>query len=135
MDYEWQICFNHDKSKDDPEEYNAYDKYFYGGNQSYKVVQDFRFAWLRHIHHNPHHWQHWILINDDPDEGEIIMEMPHVCIIEMICDWWAFSWAKGDLTEIFNFYEKNKNYMKLADKTRYEVEHILDTIRESIGGD
>ena len=32
-----------------------------------------------------------------------------------------------------NQYEKNKNYMKLADKTRYEVEHILDAIRESIG--
>lgn len=134
VDYEWQICFNHDKSKDDPEEYNAYDKYFYGNNRSYNVVQDFRFAWLRHIHNNPHHWQYWILINDDPDEGEIIMEMPHLYIIEMICDWWAFSWTKGDLTEIFNFYEKNGKYMKLADKTRYEVEHILDAIRESIGG-
>lgn len=131
VDYEWQICFNHDTSKYDPEEYAAYDEYFYGGNRSYKVVQDFRYAWLRHIHRNPHHWQHWILHNDEPDEGEIIMEMPHVYVVEMVCDWWAFSWAKGDLTEIFNWYDKHKNYMKLNDKTRYEVELILNTIKKS----
>lgn len=132
VDYEWQICFNHDKSKDDPEEYNAYDKYFYGGNQSYKVVQDFRFAWLRHIHHNPHHWQYWILINDDPDEGEIIMEMPHMCIIEMICDWWAFSWSKDNLYEIFDWYEKHKGYMMLHEDTRDLVEEILSEIKAKL---
>lgn len=129
VDYEWQICYNHDQSKYDPEEYDAYDKYFYGGNRSYKVVQDFNYAWLRHIHHNPHHWQYWILNNDDPDEGEVIMEIPHLYIVEMICDWWSFSWTKGDLFEIFEWYEEHKNYIKLHEDTRNEVEHILDVLR------
>nr|DAE02562.1 MAG TPA: hypothetical protein [Siphoviridae sp. ctmYS12] len=30
------------------------------------------------------------------------MDMPYNYIIEMICDWWAFSWNKGNLQEIFN---------------------------------
>ena len=76
---EWQTCFAHDQSKSEPDEYEPYDAYFYGGNRSYAVVQDYRRAWLLHIHRNPHHWQHWILINDDPNEGEIILEMPYIC--------------------------------------------------------
>lgn len=68
-DSAWQTEFEHDASKSNPDEYEAYDAYFYGGNRSYAVVQAFQYAWLLHIHRNPHHWQHWVLINDDPDEG------------------------------------------------------------------
>lgn len=129
---EWQIQYGHDKSKDDDAEYEAYDRYFYGGNRSYAVVQDFRRAWLRHIHQNRHHWQHWILINDDPNEGEILMDMPINDIIEMICDWWAFSWAKGNLYEIFSWYDAHKDYMKLSDHTRKRVEDILAQIKTKL---
>jgi len=132
FDYEWQICMSHDQSKSDPEEYDAYDKYFYGGNRSYAVVQNFNFAWLRHIHLNPHHWQHWVLIHDEPDEDMTIMEMPYNYIIEMICDWWAFSWQKGNLEEIFKWYEDHGKYMKLHDKTRKTVESILEQLKDKI---
>ena len=130
--HEFQIRYNHDKSKDLEDEYNAYDAYFYGGNRSFEVVQNFRYAWLKHIHRNDHHWQHWVLINDDPNEGEIIMDMPYNCIIEMICDWWAFSWNKGKLDEIFDWYDEHKNYMKLSDKTRDVVESILGLIKDKL---
>lgn len=128
----WQVVFNHDTSKNEPDEYDAYDAYFYGGNRSYAVVQEYRRAWLRHIHRNPHHWQHWVLINDDPNEGEIVMDMPYEYIIEMICDWWAFSWAKGNLNEIFNWYDEHKNHMKLGDNTRKTVDSILGDIKTKL---
>lgn len=131
-EYEWQIGMAHDQSKSDQAEYDAYDKYFYGGNRSYAVVQEFNKAWLHHIHHNPHHWQHWVLINDDPGEGMIILDMPYNYILEMICDWWAFSWNKGNLDEIFNWYDEHKAYMKLSDKTRRTVEDILDKLRAKL---
>lgn len=131
-DVEWHLCFHHDKSKTEPDEYGAYDKYFYGKNRSYQVVQDFNYAWLQHIHRNPHHWQYWVLINDDPDLGEIILDMPDIYIIEMICDWWSFSWSKGDLTEIFKWYEERKEYIKLSEKTRRGVENILNMMKEKL---
>lgn len=131
--YGHQICFAHDHSKSEPDEYEAYDAYFYGNNRSYEVVHNFRRAWLQHIHRNPHHWQHWVLINDDPKEGEVILDMPYNYIVEMICDWWAFSWAKGDLTEIFGWYEQHKEYMKLSNKTRNTVEHILLQMMTKLG--
>ena len=131
-DLEWQITIEHDFSKDDPEEYNAYDDYFYGKNRSYDVVQNFNYAWLRHIHFNPHHWQYWILRNDDPNEGEKILDMPYNYIIEMICDWWSFSWDKGDLTGIFNWYDQRKEYIKLSSKTRDTLENIFKLMKEKL---
>lgn len=132
FDYGWQICFAHDQSKSELDEYEAYDAYFYGGNRSYSVMRAYERAWLIHLHRNPHHWQHWILINDDPKEGEIILEMPYNYVIEMICDWWAFSWAKGNLTEIFSWYNEHKDYMKLHPKTRKNVDDILEKIRAKL---
>ena len=131
-DLEWQICFGHDESKMKKDEYDAYDAYFYGGNRSYQVVYDFRKAFNTHIHRNPHHWQYWVLIHDDPDERETILDMPDNYIIEMICDWWAFSWAKEDLTEIFKWYDEHKDYIKLSDNTRFIVERILNMIKRKL---
>lgn len=128
-DYEWQIGINHDWSKRSQEEYDAYDMYFYGNNRSFAVVQEFNKAWLHHIHNNPHHWQHWVLINDESGEGTICIEMPHKYVIEMICDWWSFSWNSGDLEEIFDWYDKHKKNIQMHDDTRKEVEFILKKIK------
>jgi len=134
FDFEWQIGLNHDQSKTKQDEYDAYDAYFYGGNRSFSVVQEFKKAWLLHIHRNPHHWQYWILINDDPEEGEVLIEMPYDYILEMICDWWAFSWDKENLNEIFAWYEEHKNYIKLHPNTRNTVEFILNQIKTKLEG-
>lgn len=121
---------HHDDSKMSEDEYNAYDDYFYGKlygkSRSFEVVENFNRAWLLHIHRNPHHWQYWILRNDDPDEGEILIDMPDCYIIEMICDWWSFSWKKEKLTEIFAWYNERKDYIKLSSYTRKKVENILN---------
>ena len=127
-----QQILMHDKSKFDREEYDAYDAYFYG-EKTPEVEENFQKAWLRHIHLNPHHWQYWVLINDDPGEGEVLIEMPCNYIIEMICDWWAFSWAKGDLSEIFAWYEEHSSYIRLASETRKIVEDILWELRGRLG--
>lgn len=127
-DTEYNCIYAHDMSKSNKDEYDAYDVYFYGGNKSNQVVEDFRRAWLLHIHRNPHHWQHWVLLNDDPNEGEIILDMPDCYIIEMICDWWSFSWKTGNLLEILEWYNKRKDYIKLSKYTRDKVENILHKI-------
>lgn len=124
-----KIINEHDASKNDPEEYDAYDNYFYGRNRSFAVVEYFNKAWLHHIHNNPHHWQHWVLINDEAKEGTTCIEMPYPYVIEMICDWWAFSWSKNNLFEIFRWYEDHKDHIKLHDRTRKIVEGTLNKIK------
>lgn len=123
---------HHDNSKYEVAEYGPYDEYFYGSEKTTEVKKNFNLAWLHHIHHNPHHWQHWILINDEPGEGMVILDMPYNYIVEMVCDWMSFSWAKGNLYEIFSWYDKHKEYMKLSEKTRESVEDILDKIKAKL---
>lgn len=126
------IEFAHDRSKLEKDEYEAYDKYFYGGNRSHEVVSNFNKAWLLHIHRNPHHWQHWVLINDDPKNGSVAIDMPYDYIVEMICDWWSFGFVKGELTELFTWYDNRKDYIIMSDKTRFTVEDILKKIKEKL---
>lgn len=121
----------HDESKYKREEYEAYDGYFYGGNRSYDVVTAFDYAWLIHQRRNPHHWQYWVLIQDD-QAGLKPLIMPNSYILEMIADWWSFSWKSGNLEEIFDWYEKHKNGMLLHDRTRKIVEKILDEMHLKI---
>ena len=120
---------SHDLSKYSTEEYEAYDNYFYG-KQTEKVKTDFNYAWLHHIHNNPHHWQHWVLINDD--DGTHALEMPKEYVIEMISDWWAFSHKSGNLYEIFDWYKSHTKKMVLHDKTKKLVEDILDKIKAEL---
>lgn len=119
----------HDASKYTDEEYEAYDNYFYGAKTK-EVKEAFNYAWLHHIHHNPHHWQYWVLINDE--DGTIALEMPENYVYEMICDHWAFSHKSGNLYEIFDWYETHKKNMILHLTTRKLYENILDKIKEEL---
>jgi hypothetical protein len=121
----------HDISKWDDEEFFAYCEYFYGNNKDAKeTLEDFDYAWLRHQHNNPHHWQHWLLRQDDGDVKAL--EMPYLNVIEMVCDHWAFSWVKDDLYEIFEWYDNNASKMVLHENTKSLYESILEKIKNKL---
>ena len=121
----------HDFSKTMADEYPAYDAYFYGGNRSSKVVHEFELAFLKHLHRNPHHWQYWVLMDDGKAEHiEKVFEMPYEDVLEMVCDWWSFGWAKGDPFTIFTWYDEHKDGIKLHPKTRKTVEDVLETLKQ-----
>ena len=117
----------HDSSKWTTEEFNSYMEYFYGKG---KNVEEFNYAWLHHIHNNPHHWEYWVIYQKD--KSSIVLDMPIQYIIEMICDWWSFSWKKNDLFEIFTWYENNKDSIELSIKTREFVENILFELKKQL---
>ena len=121
---------NHDQSKDSPEEYSAYDAYFYGREKTDKVKNDFDYAWLHHQHLNPHHWQHWLLVNDDPGSKSKVLEMPPEYIYEMIADWWSFSLKNEKPFEIFDWYNKHLDTIVLGVETEKIVNDILNKMKE-----
>ena len=126
-DYIGTIIARHDESKYDDEEYFAYCEYFYGDDKDAQTLSDFDFAWLHHQHNNPHHWQHWLLREDDGDHKAL--EMPFEYIVEMISDWWSFSWKKNNLYEIFNWYDNNSEKIILNDNTQKVVADIMSKIK------
>ena len=140
------VC-RHDASKNSQEEYNAYDDYFYADKRTPEILQAFDYAWLHHLHNNPHHWQYWIL---KEDEGSVFnnsmivkpLEMPDIFILEMLADWWSFSWRnflsshdKNDLYEVFNWYNEHTDKMLLHENTKKKVEDILGLLRETLDND
>ena len=127
--------WSHDESKYTSEEYRAYDDYFYSANKTREIKSNFNYAWLHHIHNNPHHWQYWVLINDDESEGTVALDIPYKYVLEMIADWWSFSWKSGNLYEIFDWYDKHKARMILSKNTRETVEEILAEIKEKLDED
>lgn len=129
-DYIGSIVVKHDESKYSDEEYFAYCEYFYGDEKNDEVLTDFDFAWLHHQHNNPHHWQYWLLREDDGDTKAL--EMPYECILEMISDWWSFSWKKNDLYEIFNWFDDNIEKIILHDNSRKTVEDIMSKIKSKL---
>lgn len=131
---EWNIGV-HDLSKYGKEEYDAYDEYFYGSNKDdVRVKERFNKAWLHHIHNNPHHWQYWVLIEDDPENGRnfVCIEMPKHYIIEMVCDWWAFSWASKNLYAIFDWYRAHFANIKLHEKSQLYLEKVLLELKKAL---
>lgn len=127
-----KVIYNHDHTKCRADEYEAYDRYFYPDEYEdnppfSQRVEEYQRAWLEHIHRNPHHWQHWVLINDNG--FFTVLPMPEVYIIEMICDWWSFSWKKGNLYEIFDWIDENSPHILLDNETIRLVEKILNRIR------
>ena len=138
LPYEGEQLIMHDDSKFQAREYDAYDDYFYGkegkDEEDIRVIDSaFDYAWLHHIHHNPHHWQYWVLIgNDETPKG---LEMPVMDVYEMVADWWSFSWKSGKLLEIVDWYDAHKDKMILHENTRKLVEDIIGKIFDILSED
>lgn len=99
----------HDLSKLLPDEFFPYASYFHGrppgGSPERDAIRrrmqgDFDRAWLRHLHRNRHHPQHWRLVNDT--DGVVLLAMPEKYVREMVADWigagmaiYGYSWKEA----------------------------------------
>lgn len=145
----------HDWSKLRPSEFFPYARYFYGkskkncydcthiiwsqcdfngsgigdGEQASSCkdysTHSFDFAWLLHQKHNKHHWQWWILPEDDG--GLKILRMSEKYVVEMYCDWVGASLAQGHggASGVVTWYEVNKHKMQLETRTCERIEQLV----------
>lgn len=127
----------HDMSKFRIDEWTAYANFFYGKKQSgdngsgycreddKTVDTAFDTAWLKHIHRNPHHWQYWILREDEGDTK--CLPMPIKFVLEMIADWKGAGKAQGHTgpNECQKWYIAHRDTIKLHKKTRKIVDDLM----------
>ena len=114
-----ELIAEHDQSNFSEEEFEAYAQHFYGSKDN-----DFEFdkAWEHHWMNNEHHPEYW--------GGN---DMPYIYILEMLCDWGSFGIAKGDITELVDYYyskAKDDEDKNLSDNTKTIIEEILSKIEE-----
>lgn len=133
----------HDWSKFLPSEWFPYVESFYGrgaelrakrkraGSLSHEEEREldriqvaFDHAWLLHQHRNPHHWQHWLLREDNG--GVKILEMPFPLRDEMLADWEGAGRAiTGRLGDSPAWYARNRSNINLARLTRAYIDDSL----------
>lgn len=133
----------HDLSKFRPHEFIPYARHFYGTperEEKYRKIaetrsgylktydiEDFLFnqAWLFHIHVNAHHWQFWLLTQDEDED--LVLDMPDRYVKEMICDWKGAAKAQGRkwFGELQEWYLSHRHKMRLSEKTRLQVEELI----------
>lgn len=132
----------HDLSKFRPSEFIPYAKYFYGGQwldwdkmkhfpgftgwkyTKQGVKEAFDRAWLMHQKRNPHHWQYWILQNDQ--DGVYALDMSYKYICEMFADWIGAGKAYTGKDNVEVWYEANKGKMILSASTRKIIERMIE---------
>lgn len=88
-----------------------------------QAKQAFDVAWNHHQKANKHHWQYWLLSFDDG--GTEAIEMPERYMAEMVADWVGAGQAINGYVDVEGWYAKNRNKMKLNQRTRDFVEEII----------
>jgi hypothetical protein len=134
----------HDWTKFLPCEWFAYVNSFYGDHPKWEDISSgqklagypfeltkdywkprFASAWNHHQKSNKHHWQYWLLTNDSDDPKHSAIEMPDKYVREMVADWWGAGRAITGKWEANIWYEKQRNKILLHEKTRAQVEQLL----------
>jgi len=116
----------HDWTKFLPSEFFIYADYFYT-DTTYKHIlgidDKFDCAWLKHIHRNKHHWQYWILREDDG--GVKTIAIPYKYRVEMLCDWAGAGKAQRNPDSVKQWYFKNKSKMSFHPDTERWIEENI----------
>lgn len=117
----------HDNSKFMPEEFLAYAEFFYGETanteEKARVNADFNTAWLIHQKRNKHHWQFWLLVNDE--EPMAALPMPDRYRKEMLADWKGAGKAINGVEDALGWYTANRSKITLHVDTRLWIEQML----------
>lgn len=93
--------------------------------QAERRYLDFMEAFLRHLHRNPHHWQHWVLTPDSQDRPTQTFEMPDRYAREMLADWDGAGRAITGKWDTPSWYARQGPREKLHPATRDFVERML----------
>lgn len=122
----WRLVI-HDWSKVTPAEWGPYVRSFYGPQpRTDAVKEEFDAAWLHHLHRNAHHWQYWVLREDDG--GTKLLTMPLPLIREMVADWMGAGRAITGRWDIAEWYIANEQTIQLDRSTRIVVEELIDQV-------
>ncbi len=107
----------HDDSKWSLAEFPGYAMHFQGGGDP----DGFAAAWLHHIHHNPHHWQHWIFPDGFTPKGSNVeagvIEMPANYCLEMVADWMGAGMAYTGSWDMSKWLSDNFHKVRVHSRT------------------
>lgn len=85
-------------------------------------------AYKHHIKINPHHYEYWILNNDN------FIEMSRKYALELICDYLA----NQKIKQVYEWWNDNRSILKIHEDTKCYINNVLNgfyrgkSLREAI---
>lgn len=131
-----QLISEHDEPKYSEEEWEPYLDYFYPDEDNPKdkaeVDRAFKYAVLHHYNHSPHHWNYWLILDEDMGEMEAL-DVPDEHVLCMLCDWASFRYgqktaAKVDYPTTIGWYNDTKDNMILTDATQALISKYIEQL-------
>jgi hypothetical protein len=124
----WRLII-HDWSKLLPSEWFGYAEWKYKqmteeGGGTNKNDRGYGRSWHLHYLRNPHHWQHFIYV-DDQKGSCYPVEIPDKYRREMLADWRATQRIRFGDNNVLPYYEMNKEVILLAPETRAWLEEKI----------
>lgn len=127
----------HDLSKYSFEEFRS-GVLFYQGNRSPNAAEREELgcsrAWLHHKGRNKHHYEYWIDVSNNREEGLVGNKMPLRFVIEMMMDRIAASKVyKGrnyTAASPLEYYIYTKSYTVIHPETRKILEKLLNMLKD-----
>ncbi len=127
----------HDLSKYSPVEFLAGVKYYQGYrspiNQE-KEEKGYSLGWLHHKGRNRHHFEYWIDMSPNPDEGLIGVKMPRRYLAEMVidrvCASKIYKGKKFKSDDPLLYFLGGKKHCLMHERTAEVLEKILTMYRD-----
>ena len=128
----------HDWSKYSPTEFIQGVKYYQGGKRSpnygEKMAKGYSSAWLHHKGRNRHHFEYWIDVSLNKEEGLVGNKMPVNYVAEMLCDRIAacevYRGKNYTSAAPMEYYEFTKKYITIHPETRALLEKLLTILKD-----
>ena len=118
----WERALDHDDSKYEEKEFEAYRKNYFPIDEQEKNLNKLAFekAWEHHWKNNRHHWQ--ARQYDICENNELTFEQKIDCL-ENVMDWLAVGYAFNNRP--YQYYEKNKDKITLPQPEKDFIEKII----------
>ena len=127
----------HDLSKYSPTEFLVGCKYYQGNrspNNAEREETGVSKAWLHHKGRNRHHFEYWIDVSLNKEEGLVGNKMPVNYVAEMLCDRVAacevYRGKNYTSAAPMEYYEFTKKYITIHPETRALLEKLLTILKD-----
>lgn len=116
----------HDWTKFLPDEFFPFRDYFYL-ETSATSESAFTKAWLKHQHRNDHHWQYWVLLEDDQPKP-VRLGMSDPAMRELAADWISMG---GSATAVSQWVGEHEHILReyMSSDTWNRVKELLAQVQ------
>lgn len=116
----------HDLRKFLPYEFFADMKFFYGDSDDDYIKLEFDVALNHKQKFNKHHWQYWVVKNEDGDME--YLPIPKKYLDLMLADWIGANKAINSKNDIKSWYLRNKDKILMNDESKKYLEEKIDNM-------